>query len=795
MLAYIYPNEAEFQWSVLIVLYPFITGLVAGAFVVSSLYHVFGMQSLKPVARLALITALAFLLIAPLPLQAHLGHPERAFLIFLMPHFTSAMAGFGFIWMFYLILVVVETWLVFRPDIVALAERSSWPLKGLYHSMALGVYDVSDEAMEVDHKLIKILAAVGIPSAALLHGYVGFIFGAIKANPWWSTPLMPVIFLLSAIVSGIALLMVLYVVSSKLLEREIDHECVRAMSGLLAGFLFIDLTLEGLELLSMAYEQEESWEIVRGLIGRMSVTFVGVQILLGAVIPLLVLGYISLFRVQRRVSTVISTVIGVMVVVGVFAMRWNVVVGGQSISKSLRGYVEYEWIFGGREGIFMAALILCLPLAIFSVLVKLLPPWVEAAAAADAESAMPAWRPAPALSLVGAGSSMGAAGGGSYINLTSIGYEAKRPRYIGLKLAFAGLGTVMAALVFGILTVPGSPRLLQIGGSQPEPVLVPQLRSVFPAQMVSTFTEPAGGSWVEPLDVTVMGDRIFVLDHAGQQIVEIDQQGQFVRSYDARSVPGMELRHPHAMANDGTDVYIGNTFPPRVYVLDPRAGLLTRTIELPAGDTVDLPTVPTGMTFTSYGNLVVSDGQNHRLLVVSPDGALTQAIRRPPGSWDLITPNSRVGGTAPAAALSVVASTGRPGSVGIALDGTILAVDILGPGVVRVQRDGSFGGEFARPSHPTTGVFTPTDIAVDELGRIYVSDDLLQGVQVYGADGASLGVIGRSDPNSFSKPADMKHPSALTVQANKLYVIDRGRGVVVYQLPGIPAVTAQVPPQ
>src|SRR3972149_11117836 len=120
---FMYPNEAELQWSILIVLYPFITGLVAGAFVVSSLYHVFGMKALKPVARLALLTALAFLLIAPLPLQAHLGRPERALLIFLTPNFTSAMAGFGFIWLCYLILVVAETWLVFRPDIVAYAQK------------------------------------------------------------------------------------------------------------------------------------------------------------------------------------------------------------------------------------------------------------------------------------------------------------------------------------------------------------------------------------------------------------------------------------------------------------------------------------------------------------------------------------------------------------------------------------------------------------------------------------------------------------------------------------------------
>ena len=112
---FVYPNEAEIQWSILIVIYPFITGLVAGAFIVSSFYHVFGLKVFKPVARFSLVTALAFLMVAPLPLQAHLGRPERAFEIFLTPNKTSAMAGFGYIWMFYLVLLLTETWLVFRP--------------------------------------------------------------------------------------------------------------------------------------------------------------------------------------------------------------------------------------------------------------------------------------------------------------------------------------------------------------------------------------------------------------------------------------------------------------------------------------------------------------------------------------------------------------------------------------------------------------------------------------------------------------------------------------------------------
>ena len=53
---YMYPNEMELQWSILIVLYPFITGLVAGAFILASLERVFLVEAVKPIYRLALLT-------------------------------------------------------------------------------------------------------------------------------------------------------------------------------------------------------------------------------------------------------------------------------------------------------------------------------------------------------------------------------------------------------------------------------------------------------------------------------------------------------------------------------------------------------------------------------------------------------------------------------------------------------------------------------------------------------------------------------------------------------------------
>src|SRR6516162_3138673 len=125
---FMYPNEVELQWSVLIVLYPFLTGLVAGAFILASLERVFCVEAVRPTYRLALLTALTFLLVAPLPLQLHLGHPERSLEMYLTPHTSSAMAMFGFVYLWYLMAVLVlEIWLDYRKELVLAARASTGP--------------------------------------------------------------------------------------------------------------------------------------------------------------------------------------------------------------------------------------------------------------------------------------------------------------------------------------------------------------------------------------------------------------------------------------------------------------------------------------------------------------------------------------------------------------------------------------------------------------------------------------------------------------------------------------------
>ena len=378
MSGFVYPNEGLVEWNLLIVIYPYITGLVAGAFIVSSLYHVFGLTKLRPVARFSLITALAFLIVTPLPLVIHLGRPERGLEMFLTPNLNSAMSAFGYIWFFYLLLVLAEIWLVFRPDIVKYAQSSEGIMKTVYSALALWVYDTPEESLAIDRKLIKALSFIGIPTAIFLHGYVGFIFGAVKANPWWSTPLMPIIFLMSATVSGIALLIVLYVVVMRIRKVPLDHDCLRSLALWLMGFLAINVVLEGLEVFSMLYESEESWEIVSRLITqKIALSYFGIQFTAGAIVPLLVLAGVEMIEARAQEKTLFRFLAAALVLIGVFAMRWNVVIGGQLMSKSLRGFTSYIPPISGLDGVLMAMLLLALPFLILAALTYLLPPWQE----------------------------------------------------------------------------------------------------------------------------------------------------------------------------------------------------------------------------------------------------------------------------------------------------------------------------------------------------------------------------------------------------------------------------------
>lgn len=374
---FIYPNEVEIHWSILIVVYPYVTGLVAGAFILASLVQVFDVKEVQPTYRLALLTALAFLLIAPLPLLLHLGHPLRSYEIFLTPQLKSAMAMFGFVYLWYLMAVLLlELWFEYRKDLVEWSRNAAFPMNWIYWVLSFFSNDISERAVAFDRKAIRAITLVGIPSAFLLHGYVGFIFGSVKANPWWGSVLMPLVFLMSAIVSGIALVIFLYMVIAPLKGKGVDMVCLDKITSYLFYAVIVDFTLEVLDFIHRLYQSEESIKILSKLVtDKLFVSLWVIQVLLGMIVPLAVMVAVKSLRFTEELRRLFYFATVILIQLGIFATRWNVVIGGQLFSKSFRGLTTYKMEVVGIEGLFAALALLIAPFIILAVLLKIFPAW------------------------------------------------------------------------------------------------------------------------------------------------------------------------------------------------------------------------------------------------------------------------------------------------------------------------------------------------------------------------------------------------------------------------------------
>jgi predicted membrane protein len=331
--------------------------------------------------------------VAALPLLLHLQQPLRAMEPLLTPHFTSAIAAFGIVFTTYGLIVVSEIWFVYREYFVHQLET----LKGatgfwnaqrriLYTALTFGAKDVSDEAVKVDHKAAKILAGIGIPVACFLHGYAGFIFGSVKANALWMSPLMPVIFIMSAVVSGIALCMLTYIVimewkafrkrKTTAIAGEIkgvEHDVIDKSTRYLVGFLVAAISLELLDLIFRGYTAMKSWDILRSVMyGKDFINIFVLQYTLGNLVPFLLL------LLPGR--TIKRTVVALLLVLfGVFMMRWNVVIGGQAFSLSFSGYMHYHIpviphnLETFKEGVFGALTVMATPFVLFWLIDKFIP--------------------------------------------------------------------------------------------------------------------------------------------------------------------------------------------------------------------------------------------------------------------------------------------------------------------------------------------------------------------------------------------------------------------------------------
>lgn len=279
-------------WSWLIALYFYFTGLSAGSFVLSTLAYVFGVEKYKKIAMPALVLAFVLLVIAPLCLIADLEQPMRFWYLFFTFNATSAIS-----WGTILLIL--------------------YPLNCLVYG-----YFMWNE----DWTLTKLFGAIGIPLAISVHGYTGFILGLVESRVLWHTALMPTLFLVSATVSGIALVIILLSAANVFLseEKRYSKELIFDLGGMLVWMIVLDMFLIGTDLLTLAYGSKEALAAFVFLTqGSFAQLFWGVEIFLGALVPL------TLLLSRKTVAS--YTVASVLVMIGIFAMRYVVVIGGLTL--------------------------------------------------------------------------------------------------------------------------------------------------------------------------------------------------------------------------------------------------------------------------------------------------------------------------------------------------------------------------------------------------------------------------------------------------------------------------------
>lgn len=291
-LLYTVPHGEAFGWAIAI--YFYLTGLSAGSFIISTLAYGFGFEKFKPLGKVGVVIATILLVVAPMCLLLHAGRPLRAWHLFVYLHGTSPISWGSFLLTIYPINCVIYGYFMFTGN----------------------------------KKLTKTFGLIGIPLALMVHGYTGFILSFAKAHALWRSSIMPILFLTSALVSGVAMMILVTIIKDKFFTEEgkVNTEVLGGLGGILVWLIVFDLFLSFADLGVHYFGERESMETARLFFtGAFAPFFLGLETLIGKVIPLV------LVSTNHRRSLAVYGLASAMVMIGIFAMRCNVVLGGEFI--------------------------------------------------------------------------------------------------------------------------------------------------------------------------------------------------------------------------------------------------------------------------------------------------------------------------------------------------------------------------------------------------------------------------------------------------------------------------------
>ena len=335
------------DWSPDIPQYFFFTGISVAAFLISALTYVFGDEHYRPIAKLSLIVAFTTLVAAPLNLIADLSQQGRFYSLLYHMHGTSPMSWGSFLLPTYTLLVALEGIFVFRAGFANKARQSSGWKQKMYTWLALGKTEVTPQTGKRDHKWIYVLGAVGILFAISVEVYTGYILGVVRARPLWHTPLMPIIFLVSAMVGGTAFMLILTWLMVRDKEERVLWHLIDRLAVLLGWAIVTDLIIRLFWYsIGFFYSYGSYRDVTQFMFQEHFVDTVIIDLLVALAIP----AVIMLVPALRRIRPLLLLA-SLITVAGMWFFRWNTVIGGQEIPKTTAGFYHYSPEFWGSKGV------------------------------------------------------------------------------------------------------------------------------------------------------------------------------------------------------------------------------------------------------------------------------------------------------------------------------------------------------------------------------------------------------------------------------------------------------------
>lgn len=283
------------SWGMYIFTFAFFIGLSAGGLIMASSAEVFGIADLKPLARLGVLSAAGCVTVAAIMILPDLGQPGRIFNIFIHPNWTSPL-----VWD----ILIISVYFAFSVIDLAVLQR---------HETRPGSF----------RKAVRLLAYVGLPTAVLLHSVTAWIFGLQIARTWWNTALMAPLFVVSAILSGTALVTLLALAAERWGRFTLPVQTRRWLRGFIAVALIVDLFFVGCDYITVLWGNVPADRSALDLVlpgGPFAWTF-WVEWIAGGLVPLAFLLVPRLRRVPGSLG-----IAAVLAVIGVYAFRIELVV-------------------------------------------------------------------------------------------------------------------------------------------------------------------------------------------------------------------------------------------------------------------------------------------------------------------------------------------------------------------------------------------------------------------------------------------------------------------------------------